>query len=159
MPRSAESLCSRTRSKEGIVVGEKTLTRLPVVAEVRLMPMMGRLKLKKLAPAGGVSRIVTVKLALPLVHPVVHVLPLGKPLQEEIRKTAAKNDNERRIRFIEHPTEVRTGLPRRTPALAGNLRILPHKNSKPCRNSGIAKERIGAQVLTVRCDWGERRRV
>ena len=121
MPRSAESGCRRTRSKEGIVVGEKTFTGLPVVAEVRLMPMIGRLKLKKLAPAGGVSRIVTVRLALPPVQPVVHVLPFGKPLHDEIRKTAAKKDNERRIRFIEHPTEVRTGLPRRAPALVGNL--------------------------------------
>ena len=107
MPSKAESLCKRTRSKETGVVGEKTLTIMPV-EEVRVMPTIGVLKLRNVAPAGGVSSTVSVRFALPAVHPVVHAV-VPRPLHEPREKIAATKRNERRIRFIEHPTEVGPG--------------------------------------------------
>ena len=148
MPSSAESLCSRTRSKVGMVVGEKTLTWLPVVAEVRLTPMIGMLKFKKWAPAGGVSKIVTVRFAFPPPHVVQGAL-FDIPLHDEIKKTAATNDIERKIRFIEHPMEIRTGLPDEGPHSSAISKVLLHENSNLCRIRGTGKERKGAQVLTV----------
>jgi hypothetical protein len=106
------------------------------------------LKFKKWAPAGGVSNIVTVRFAFPPLHVVQGVL-LDIPLHDEIKKTAATNDIERKIRFIEHPMEIRTGLPDAGPHLPAISKILLHENSNLCRISRTAKERKGAQLLTV----------
>ena|SRR5215831_9272993 len=115
------------------------------------MPMRGMLKFKKWAPAGGVSKIVTVRFAFPPPHVVQGPL-LDIPLHDEIKKTAAMNDIERKIRFIEHPMKIRkirTGLPDAGPHLPAIPKALLHENSNLCRIRGTAKERKGAQVLTV----------
>jgi len=81
------------------------------------------LKFKKCAPAGGVSKIVTVRFAFPPPHVVQGAL-FDIPLHDEIKKTAATNDIKRKIRFIEHPMKIRkirSWIARRRPPLVGNL--------------------------------------
>jgi len=89
------------------LAGEKTLTTVPVEL-VRVIDRTGTLKLRKVELEGGVSTKDKVRFALPPVQPVVQVV-LPTPLHELREKIAATKRNERRIRFIEHPTEVGTG--------------------------------------------------
>jgi hypothetical protein len=64
---------------------------------------MGRLKLRMLVPEGGVSKIVMVTLALPLVQ-VVQVLFM--PLQDDNDKAAiAATRVTAHFHFIEHPVD------------------------------------------------------
>lgn len=72
---------------------------------VRLMPAIGRVKLKTLAPVGGVSYMVMVRFAVPGPQPVTHPPPLFRPLQEE-----SKNVELRARRLRDHFERI--GTPR-----------------------------------------------
>jgi len=97
-PRDAESLCKRTISSTMEEEGEITLTTEPVL-EVKNTEVMGTLKLRKDAPAGGASVTVTAKLAVPGGG---GTFPPTGPLQElnEKTATASKVINPREFRFM-----------------------------------------------------------
>jgi hypothetical protein len=69
------------------------------------MPAIGRVKLKTLAPVGGVSYIVMVRFAVPGPQFVTQPPPLFKPLQEE---RMAAEQMARRLRY----NVERIGAPR-----------------------------------------------
>jgi hypothetical protein len=100
---SVESVSSRVISVGVIVDGEYTDTGLLEEDEgVRLMPTMGRLKLRMLVPVGGVSKIVMVTLALPLLLQLVQTLLT--PLQEDNDSAAIATTSVNALfQFIEHP--------------------------------------------------------
>jgi hypothetical protein len=99
-PTKAESVCKRVISYEVGVIG--TVTAVPLEG-VRVIPATGSVKLSIETPAGGRSKRVILRFALPPPQFVMHP-PLFTPLQDAKRKTAAdkvKTDNA--FIFIPHP--------------------------------------------------------
>lgn len=76
--------CSLVNSR---VAPEKTETWLPVVG-VRVIPEMGKRKLRTVTPVGGVSE--SVRFSVPLLPPQFVTHRLCVPLQEESDRIAAK---------------------------------------------------------------------
>src|SRR5215470_4061577 len=108
---------------------------------VRVIPAIGRLKLRRLVPAGSVSKIVTVTFAFPL--PPQSVQGLLGPLQEDndIAATATRSVNPH-FQFIEHPID-------RIPEPIGHL---PNKSQEQCSpKAGWRGVRIrqSVQLLTA----------
>jgi hypothetical protein len=84
---TSESDCNLVNSKFAGEPGENTETSVPVEV-VSLIPVMGKVKLRMVVFAGGVSEIETLSIALPLGLQFV-VQRLCTPLQEESDRLAA----------------------------------------------------------------------
>lgn len=98
---SAESVCRRVASTE-LAAGVST-TGLPDFGE-RLMPAIGRVKLKRSIPVGGVSNKVIDTVALLEGQLVVQPPPCG-PLQDASSSTKKNGNSEsRRFEFMRAPT-------------------------------------------------------
>ena len=79
-------------------------TGLPVDG-VRLIPTIGKVKLRTLTPVGGVSKSVTFTVASPVGQFVVHLFL--EPVQEARGRTTRKmRGSNRRFEFIKHPNEI-----------------------------------------------------
>jgi phosphoribosylformylglycinamidine (FGAM) synthase-like amidotransferase family enzyme len=91
--RRDESVCRRVASTDETVVG--ICNGLPVEG-VKLIPGIGRVKLSKSIPLGGVSKSVMLRVAFPVLQFVVQ--RFLRPLQEfnETMPIAATNTNEYR---------------------------------------------------------------
>lgn len=99
------------------------------------MPTMGRLKLSAVVPAGGVSKIVMVTLALPLLLQFVWQVLFG-PLQEASARAAiAARSSKELFQVIEHP------MARNNRQRAGLPGIPPQHCSPEARGRGQGKER------------------
>jgi hypothetical protein len=99
-PTKAESVCKRVISYDVGVIGTVTAVPLEGVSEI---PATGSVKLSIETPAGGRSKRVILRFALPPPQFVVHP-PLLLPLHDANRKTAAdkvKTDNA--FIFMIHP--------------------------------------------------------
>ena len=77
--------------------GERTLTTLPEL-DVRDIELIGTLKLRKEAPAGGASLTLMEKAALPFEQASKQVC--GAPLQEPSESAASKNKSPREFRLM-----------------------------------------------------------
>ena len=99
---SAESVCRRVASTDETAV--VIATALPDDG-VKLMPTMGRVKLRISTPVGGVSYIVIERLALPP-PPQFVVQVLFGPLQDDNDRAAiARRNRNAHFQFIEHPVD------------------------------------------------------
>ena len=90
MTITSESDCSRVSSK--FAVEPKTETSVPVEV-VSLIPVMGRVKLRMVVLAGGVSEMETLSIAFPGPQFVTHRLCV--PLQEDSARAAANTAKSR----------------------------------------------------------------
>jgi hypothetical protein len=112
-PTRLESVCSRVISYDVGVIG--TVTTEPVDG-VRVIPAIGRVKLRMDTPAGGRSERVILKFAWPPPQPVEHP-PFFKPLQDPNPITAT-NPTTRNIAFffMKHPrTEFSCRVAKKSP--------------------------------------------
>lgn len=75
-------------------------TGLPVDG-VRLMPTIGRVKLRTVTPVGGVSKSVTFTVALPVVQFVVQVLLV--PVQEASARAVKTRMSSDHFEFMQTP--------------------------------------------------------
>lgn len=75
-------------------------TGLPVDG-VRLMPTIGRVKLRTVTPVGGVSKRVTFTVALPVVQFVVQVLLV--PVQEASARAVKTRMSSDHFEFMQTP--------------------------------------------------------
>jgi hypothetical protein len=98
---TSESDCNLVNSKFAGEPGENTDTSVPVEV-VSLIPVMGRVKLRMVVFAGGVSEMEMLSEALPLPPPPV--LPFFTPLQAEIDRTPASTPKTRYfLEFMQTP--------------------------------------------------------
>jgi hypothetical protein len=84
---TSESACNRVSSKLAAELGENTETDVPL-AVVSLIPVIGKVKLRMVVFAGGVSEMETLSKASPPGLQFV-VQRLWTPLQEESDRLAA----------------------------------------------------------------------
>ena len=102
-PTKAESVCKRVISYDVGVIG--TVTAVPLEG-VSVIPATGSVKLSIETPAGGRSKRVILKFALPPPQFVMHP-PFFRPLQDAKRKTAGdKVKTANAFIFITHPRSV-----------------------------------------------------
>src|SRR5216683_2232091 len=98
---TSESDCNRVSSKLDAELEANTGTWVPV-DEVSVMPTMGKVKLRMVVFAGGVSEMETLSKASPFPQFVMHRLCV--PLQEESERTAANTAKTRYfLEFMQTP--------------------------------------------------------
>ena len=102
---TSESDCRRVSSKLAGELGPKSDTALPPAEGVKVIPMIGEVKLMIEVLAGAESEMDRLTDALPPQLPPGHVTTFLGPLQEATARVARRIANERAfLRFIGYPT-------------------------------------------------------